>query len=269
TLSPLPHPNALLGLGLGIVVWTLLIDVVFYIYVAVHGAVVSAILKRSRGLDPLGFEVITLLTLAAIFPLIHLAKPGPWAALSCLPAGMLFAVIEAWQDREGRQLRGVAWLVDHWWVPALAAVPAYIIGTHSVLGAKDYSSLLVNYLWIQLILVAFGLVFLALIIWGPQQWGLNRWLSSKAMVTAGTLTYGTYLWHPVVIALLHQHADSWGLWPALLVTLLGSVALASVTYRLIEYPLAQTRTRLREEDATPPTSATPPPTSPTPPPTAS
>jgi peptidoglycan/LPS O-acetylase OafA/YrhL len=257
-LSPFPHPQALLGLGLGIVVWTLLIDVVFYLYVTVHGSIVSSILKSTR-INPFRFEVTSLLVLAVGFSAIHLVKPGPWAALSALPLGMLFAVVDGWQDVEHRRHPAVKFLVRYWWVAAALYVPIFIAATNVVVGYRltEYSDFLVNYLWIQLVLLAFGLVFLGCIIWGPKQWAANRLLASQFMVRAGTLTYGTYLWHPVVLALLEQHAKHLTFWPVVLITLAVSTVLSVITYRLIELPMARQRTRLRGDASTPPSSSSP------------
>ena len=252
-LLPFPHIHALLDLGLGIVVWTLLIDIVFYLYIGLHGLVVSALLKRSR-FDPLHLEVSTLLVLAVLFASIHALTPGPWAALSALPLGMLYAVIDAWQDVNQRRHPFVKFVVRWWWVPLAAYVPLFIGLTNRVIGyhAKDYGDLLVNYLWIQLILLAYGLWFLACIIWGPRRWGVNRVLASRTMVRAGNLTYGTYLWHPVVLALLAQHAHSLSILPALLITVVGSVVLSTITYQVVERPLARKRKGLRSDVASTP-----------------
>ncbi|HWJ64994.1 MAG TPA: acyltransferase [Acidimicrobiales bacterium] len=249
-LLPFPDPNALLDLGLGIVVWTLLIDVVFYVYVAIHGLVVSAILKRTTW-DPYRFEMATLLPMAVGFAMIHLWVPGPWAALSALPLGMAYAVIDAWQNQNRRRHPLVKGVIKWWWVPLVIMVPAYIVGTARVIAYKpdEYGDLLVNYLWIQIVLLGFGMFLLACIIWGPKHWGLNRFLASKEMVAAGLLTYGIYLWHPVVLSLLHQHADDLSFYAAVTVTLLGSAVLALITYRLVELPLSRQRKRLRDDGA--------------------
>jgi peptidoglycan/LPS O-acetylase OafA/YrhL len=247
-LLPFPHIHALLDLGLGIVVWTLLIDIVFYLYIGLHGVAVSAFLKRSRA-DPLQFEVVTLLALAVLFAAIHIITPGPWAALSALPVGMLFAVIDAWQDVNQRRHPSVKFVLRYWWVPMAAYPPLFVFLTQHVIGyhAKDYGDFLVNYLWIQVLLLVYGLFFLATIIWGPRRWPANRLLASQSMVKAGNLTYGTYLWHPVVLALLAKHAEGLSVLPALAITLFGSIALSTVTYQLVEKPLAGKRKELRSD----------------------
>lgn len=247
-LLPVPHLHALVDLGLGIVVWTLLIDIVFYLYVFAHGSAMSALLRRYRGrVTPVRVEVAVLVVMIVAFPLLEVFLPGPWAALLCLPAGMLFAVGEAWQVRAGRQHPLVRFVLRLWWLWLLLAVPAYVFGTRAALGAASYGTLLSDYLPVHLLLVAFGLVILAVLVFGPPTWWPNRLAASKVMVAAGALTYGTYLWHPIVLGVFVRDHPGAGLAVTMALVIAGSVVLALVTYFGLERPLAAWRRRLREE----------------------
>jgi peptidoglycan/LPS O-acetylase OafA/YrhL len=78
-------------------------------------------------------------------------------------------------------------------------------------------------------------------VFGPQDQGLvRRLLRSRAMVAGGLISYGVYLWHEGVL-------DVWmnargikaflGSFPSLLaVTVAGSVALAAISYFVVEKP---------------------------------
>lgn len=252
-LLPFPNIDALVGLGLGIVVWTLIIDVAFYLYVTVHGPLVSMIIRRLRHLTtPFRIETTILLTMCAIILASDFWIPGPMAAVVCLPLGMWFAVIEAEQDRLKRQLAGVRTMVRAWPVWLLlyftAGPPVIWIATH----AKSYDELIVTRPGVFMLLALAGILLLVVILWGKKDWPIQRFLNSKAVRTAGLLTYGTYLWHSVVLLLLNRYWSDAGMAIYQTVTLVGSVALATITYQLIERPLVRLRLEMRAPEPTSP-----------------
>ena len=258
-LLPFPNPQALVSLGLGIVVWTLIIDVVFYVYVAGHGAVMYRVIHKLRHRwTPFAIESAVLFAMAATFVVLGWFVPAPVTALVCLPAGMWLAVCEAEQDIIGYKLGFFTQLVRMWPV---------VLGLYLVLGpiiveqaakAADYGELLSEMPGVQFLLVALSLWVLIAILWGPSSWPTHRWLVSRPMRAAGLLTYGTYLWHPVVLMLLAQNQPDATLAFNLAVTIVGSVALATVTYWLVERPIGRYRLDLRRR---PPSSGTPAPAS--------
>jgi peptidoglycan/LPS O-acetylase OafA/YrhL len=73
-----------------------------------------------------------------------------------------------------------------------------------------------------------------------------RWLGSRVMVTLGLVSYGVYLWHEGVIDVYRDlrgiedsdgHYDLAGAFPTMLgVTLVASVAIAGLSYLLVERP---------------------------------
>ena len=251
-LLPFPNLDALVSLGLGIVVWTLIIDVVFYIYVTIHGPVVSAVVRRLRHrTTPFRIETTILLALSALILASDIWIDAPMAALVCLPVGMWFAVIEAEQDRLQRQLVGVRTMVRAWPV----WIVLYFVGAPPVIwiaaNAKSYDELIVTRPGVHMLLAFFGLLLLVNILWGKKNWPLQRFLNSKTVRTAGLLTYGTYLWHSVVLLLLDNHWPDAGMAVYQAVTLVGSVVLATITYLLLERPLARFRLDLRAPEPTP------------------
>jgi hypothetical protein len=87
-LLPFPNLDALVSLGLGIVVWTLIIDIVFYVYVAIHGPVMHQVVRKlHRRWTPFKIETTVLLTMSAVILFAALFVPAPLSALVCLPDG--------------------------------------------------------------------------------------------------------------------------------------------------------------------------------------
>ena len=93
-----------------------------------------------------------------------------------------------------------------------------------------------------------GVLVLAPAVLGPQDVGLvRRFLSSSVMVGLGLASYGIYLWHQFVggeyYSVLHHEIFDTAFWPAFLAIGSASVALALVTYRLVEAPIQRLSAR--------------------------
>jgi peptidoglycan/LPS O-acetylase OafA/YrhL len=246
-LLPFPNTNALVELGLGIVVWTLIIDIVFYGYVAVHGIVMSKVIRATRKRHtPFSVESTVLIAMCAVILFAALFVPAPLSALVCLPLGMYFAVIEARQDQLGHQLSGVKTMVRAWpvWV-ILYLVLAPLVDLIAI-EAENYGEFLSAKPGIHMLLVLAGILLLTHVLWAPPSMPIPRFFRSPFMRTAGLLTYGTYLWHPVILILLDQNLPDAGLGVYLVITVFGSIALASVTYVLVERPLGRIRGDMRK-----------------------
>src|SRR3954463_10729475 len=66
------------------------------------------------------------------------------------------------------------------------------------------------------------------------------WLRSRALVFAGVVSYGIYLWHvPVILVLDNQGALPAALWPRMLVVGTATIAIATVSWRVVERPVLQ------------------------------
>jgi peptidoglycan/LPS O-acetylase OafA/YrhL len=83
------------------------------------------------------------------------------------------------------------------------------------------------------------------------------WLRARALVYAGVVSYGVYLWHvPVILVLDNRGALPAPLWPRMLVVGATTLAIATVSWRLVEQPvLARMRDRRRRRTTTWPTPA--------------
>lgn len=245
-LSPWPHPEAL-NIGMGIVMWTLVVDIVFYLYVSLHGMVMTWVIGRSRHRSPFWVETAVLLPM---FGAILLAAPfvrAPIAALACLPMGMFFAVIEAEQDRIHRRIYFVRLILGNMkvWFVLIATLGPVIIWS-VVDHQRDDQAFITDTWGVHILLVlASGLLMMS-VLWGRKSWPFNRLLASNWMQQAGKLTYGTYLWHPVVLRLVQRNDPHAGLAVYLPAAVIGSISLAFVTYHLVEVPLSKVRTNLRD-----------------------
>lgn len=64
------------------------------------------------------------------------------------------------------------------------------------------------------------------------------WLRTRPLAFAGLISYGIYLWHvPVILVLKERHALPVALLPRLLTVLAITVALATVSWKLVEKPI--------------------------------
>jgi peptidoglycan/LPS O-acetylase OafA/YrhL len=217
------------GRGLG-QAWTLCVEVVFYAFLPVWALVIA----RSRALWPL---VVLFCASIAYKVLILRTFEGPVGplepALIALPAfldwfalGMGVAVLEA---------RGVRF--SRPWAWALGATGLYVASCISLWDARLDSYSHTEWLFRHSFYAAIALCVLATGVSGARA---LRW---APLARLGEISYGVYLYHLLVLALLSR----WGLigWeryvhPYLLWTafaLAGSVLLAALSWRLVERPL--------------------------------
>jgi peptidoglycan/LPS O-acetylase OafA/YrhL len=251
-LLPWPNPDALLELGLGIVVWTLIIDIIFYVYIAFHGMVMTKVIRKLRRRHTVfSIESTVLLTMSGLILFTALFVPIPLSALVCLPMGMWFAVIEAKQDRIGRLLPGVDATVRAWpiWI-GMYVVLAPLVDMIAI-QTETYGEFLSTKPGIHMLLVLVGFWLLVHVLWAPQDWPVPRFLRSEGMRKAGLLTYGTYLWHPVILMVLRQSYPDLGIGAYLVITVSGSITLAAITYVLVERPLSRIRVGMRQPEPVP------------------
>lgn len=248
-LLPFPNLNALTDLGLGIVVWTLLIDIIFYVYVTGHAIAMTKLIKRfRRRYTPFQIESAVYIAMISVVLIASPFVRGPLVALACLPFGMWFAVIEAEQNRLGRRMAAINGLVDSWWlIPICYAILGPSLA-YLLRDTKTHGEFLTNMFGVQLILTGAANWMMVVILFGNPNWPLQRFLTSKAIRVASLLTYGTYLWHPVVLMLLAQNLPDAKLVTNLAITVFGSVLLASITYVLVEKPLANMRIKMRQPE---------------------
>lgn len=179
-----------------------------------------------------------------------------WFAL-----GMALAVIEV---RLGKP-QPPRWMMD---LQSIARAPAwclviatslFVIAATPLAGPLNFAAAIPATLFIKHLLYGAIAVFLLLPgflgVWGRSStWA--RVLTNPVIVYLGTISYGVFLWHLVLLRLLVEALDIpafqggfWILWP---LTVLASVAVASVSWFALERPLQRLTHRPRQPQPAPP-----------------
>jgi peptidoglycan/LPS O-acetylase OafA/YrhL len=252
--------------------WTLAVEISFYLFIPLYAYVMRRIANGADRDRRFRIEVAGLVVLYAISVVwrafVFWVMPvGPmrllmtlWlpAQLDLFAMGMALAVLRTWQQRRDAPTAALdaagrrPWL---WWGSAfvLFTVVTYWAGLpHGLVQVFGHEAYIKQLLY--------GLCALCLIVpavFGPQdRGGIRRFLRLPPIVYVGVVSYGVYLWHQAFIKKVHQ----WGGWapkagePALatfrgsfsitvIVALALSIAVASVSWYLVERPLLLRRDR--------------------------
>jgi peptidoglycan/LPS O-acetylase OafA/YrhL len=231
--------------------WTLAIEVSFYLLLPILGTLVS----RARGtvrravavqvgllvamsIMPILFNLYQLRYLKGSQALLWLPAYGDWFAI-----GMGLALLSALPGPEPALGRLRRTLAD--WASApgtcwLIAAVLYLISTLPVGNPRTLAPALYWQWTGQHALYGAAAFFVMLPLVLAEHPGLDRVLGSRAAHFGGNISYGVYLWHvplmPKIQSALGYHEfDGHLLW-LLLATLGGSVAAASASWYLIERP---------------------------------
>lgn len=232
------------------VAWTLGIEALFYLFVPV-GAMLVARAYRGRALpvSHLALMVLGAWAFSALFSAIAawaLPTPTPLAGplRLGLPAmlgqfcpGMLLVVAlhaEA-QGGDGRVLRAYRALVSR---PRLVLAAVALLAVVAQVQSTAQSSVVADAHKV-VIAVAAGLALVLVV-------NAGRWADRVAAVLAplGTVSYGVYLWHWVVITWLRAHHRVPGFGPGLrplakdiVVVAAGALLVATVSWFVVERPM--------------------------------
>jgi len=245
------------------VAWTLCVEVTFYAFLPLWAALLRRTSPRRgvRGeLGALGALVVASTAWQA-FALHHTDPNGfglvaaPWIEplpnfLDQFAVGMALAVVSvAWQTRAlPRALRPIERLPGLGWLGA--AVAFWVVSTRLGLDGSPADRLTPSsYLGRHELNTLIALCLLAPAVLGDQSRGfLRRVLALPQLAFLGTVSYGIYLYHVPLATRL----AAWGLLPRdtvslarwLALELAGTVALAWLSYRLVERPALRLKGRL-------------------------
>jgi peptidoglycan/LPS O-acetylase OafA/YrhL len=202
--------------------WSLAVEEQFYVVFPLLLLLLLQLGRRRRWLVPAGFAVVFAASLAAQM-YFAAADPnhayyGTDARAYQLLAGVLLALLL----RRKRQLTKAAGSAA-----ALSGFAGLLVVSTAVvpvappprgIAAVGFATLLIG-----------GLVV-------SDRGPVSRWLSAPVPAYLGRISYGTYLWHWPLILIL-QHVGVTATLPVAAVTLVGSTALAALTYHLLELPI--------------------------------
>ncbi len=242
--------NGLAGLG---VAWSLYIEVSFYVFVAVVGAGLCLVTRKARAGVALLIQIIVLVMMtvgAYVFRLTLVLGPDgdrmrglmlpnylDWFAL-----GMLLAALSVWRDAGYRLPRSLTGLADRAWACFVLAALSYavvVLPMEKVLwgGSPEPPVVYVSRFLFQGLAAFF--VLLPAVLGSKDQRSL-RVLASAPLAALGTISYGVYLWHTVLIEAVGMKLSR----ETSYLDLVGNIALiaaltivaATLSYRLLERP---------------------------------
>jgi peptidoglycan/LPS O-acetylase OafA/YrhL len=253
-LLPFPDPMKLIAGPLGIAMWTLAIELPFYVIVPLFAAgVKKARLRVAPTSDPfvaqvvaVGAVIVFILTLGLVFGGI-LAFP-----VLSLPVGMLFAVLETRQSLARRRYPVIRLLADNWWLCLLGYVALVFVAARLALDAYATPGVTDPYDHIRNLYFPLQMT-MALLLFIPVAFGVRKSLMVRFMAAAplqiiAPLTYGIYLWHVPLI----RHTSEWfgpgflgfpvpGTTGFGMPTIFLAIGLAIVTFVVVELPAAKLR----------------------------
>lgn len=254
------------------VTWSLTDEVAFYLLVPVLGAIACSLARgrstragrRNAALMPAAIMLcIGVAGRLFAFLLLH-APPGSgapsWhtafaASIVCkadwFSVGLVAAVLRVeWED--GR-VRLAGWRRACVWA-ALLVIGGWVLTTRTngaILGPipwlQEFASGIASGLLVMLVVLAESV--------RGERFGLVRLLDSRLLVWGGLISYGIFLWHfPLLVWLGHHQLlyNQRHAFPAdLVIVSVLSIALATLSYRLVEKPALRRRRHSSKPVSTP------------------
>ncbi len=260
--------------------WSLCTEWAFYLVLPLIGwAVVRSTRRRWRPGLLLGSMLALLLVPLVWFAFLYSAKGSVWVTGSIwLPAyigwfggGMALAVIRVHLDHGNPEPTSRWWLAEEigrrpltcWALAAVAFFAAMtpIAGPRSLVATTEGESVTRQTLYV---VMAMALAWPAVFGRTPVTEAV---LGNRVARFAGDISYGVFLYHLVVLEFVMDLLDNppfqGKVLQVLPLTVAGSVAVATVSFRFLERPLIQWAHRYRPRPATAEPPAAPLPTAPT------
>ncbi|MET1134186.1 MAG: acyltransferase [Aeromicrobium sp.] len=242
--------------------WSLTTEVTFYVLVPVLGALLTRGLWRRGGSRGVG-ALVALTTGAAGVGLVAQAVAAAWSRsgsdggagvlatsvvghLAWFGAGAVVALLAEGHRRGVGPLATRPGLLAVWRsrpTLGLLAVVTFVVASSPLAGPRDLTVPSVGQAVAKEALYAlFALLLLAACVQEPEpgtpsdavaRWGVTRWL--------GDISYGVFLWHVLVLQVLFELTGATlfatGFWWVLYAVVGFSVALASLSWWLVERPI--------------------------------
>lgn len=256
-LLPVPNPMRLLAGPLGIAMWTLAIELPFYVVVPLYSAGVKALRARfAPDGDVFRFQVLCVSVVIAFILSLGLIFSGELAfPVMSLPIGMLLALLETRQALARRRYPIFRLMSTYWYLCIAAYVGLVFVAARLALDAYDTPGVTDPYDHIRNVYFPIQLT-LALLLFIPVAFGARRSLFVRLMASTplqmlAPLTYGVYLWH---VPLIHHTQEWFGRgflgFPVIgtkgfgMPTIFIAIGLAIATFVLVELPAAKLRERV-------------------------
>ncbi|MEY2570741.1 MAG: hypothetical protein QOE63_1091 [Acidimicrobiaceae bacterium] len=253
--------------------WSLCTEASFYVFLPFWATLMRRVgrLRRSPNAqlvsELIGLAVLFAIGLGFRYAVVRSLPPGNTAVdgrLDWLPAnadlfalGMVLAVVREWSLRRDH-LPAVVDLVGRmsllWW--ALAAICYWAVSTQIGLGTGVGADSPRQWMERQVLYAGAAFFLLLPAVFGDQDRGIiRRVLRARVMALTGLISYGIYLWHEGVIDVWMRARDIApfdGDFPSMLaVAVVGTIALAMLSYVVVERPLLNRKPRERPREAVP------------------
>lgn len=240
--------------------WTLCVEMAFYLVLPLFAFAVRHLVTRRAGVETRFtaevLAVVAVMTFSVMFRwFVLITRPHELNPLNWLPAladwfavGMLLAVVSAWAGAGGRLPSVLRRLGDHPWLAVAAAAELVWMMTWLDLPRGIAAMGGVDHMLRNLLFAGVAALVLTVGVVGDQHRGAVRaFLGSRPVRFLGTISYGVFLWHVIV---LREVADAlsldrtWGGFATLLaVTVPVTVGVAWTSWVLVERPLLRAKDR--------------------------
>ena len=221
--------------------WTLVVEVTFYVFLAVYIAVVAVVARRGDPLRTHAFGIGGVAALALSYQFwVHLGSPPLWANVLTphLPfflVGMVLAYFDVRRAHLGVVPKFFMVLARRASWCAGVALVAYAVMTELLVRNRDHWLLT---LALQLIITSMLMACTVLRTSEPN-W-IQQALGSRVAVLLGALSYGIYLWHYAIIDWVVDHwvtsTGNFAVVAVIAVSLPVTLGFAALSWRVIEQP---------------------------------
>ena len=241
------YHSSIRGLG---VAWTLCVEVAFYAALPIYAALTRPLARRLHPAGRVRLQLGLLGLLAAISIVLRIVDQGVVMQNSLLThfywfaIGMSLAVGSVALHGRAELPRGIRIVVARPLWCWLAAAGVYLIMCAVLTSAPQHLYYSVSQaIWQHLLSGGVAVLLVLPAVFGQHAGGgPRRVLAWRWLGWLGVVSYGIYLWHATIATVLIEHNVQ--SWPALLIVDLGiSVAVAAVSYRLVERPLLRLKNR--------------------------